>query len=74
MTTEYARKYYKEYYAKNKIKYKIHRKENYDFFKKYYQEYYQKNKEKIKNTTIQNRNKKAPQFTKINEQIFVTFD
>ena len=49
---EYQKNYYKAYYAKNKIKYKIHRKEKYDILKKYYQEYYQKNKQKIKNNSM----------------------
>ena len=76
MTTEYARKYYKKYYADNKIKYKLYRIGKYDSLKTYYQEYYQKNKQKIKNTTYENKQKikNTPNFQKITGSILVKFD
>jgi len=77
MTTEYARKYYKKYYADNKTKYKLYRLSKYDdSLKKYYQEYYQKNKQKIKNTTYENKQKikNTPNFQKITGSILVRFD
>jgi len=74
MTTEYARKYYKKYYADNKIKYKLYRIGKYDSLKTYYQEYYQKNKKKIQTTTYENKIKKTPNFKKITEPILVRFD
>ena len=71
---EYARNYYKTYYANNVTKYKIYRISRYDSLKKYYQDYYQKNKQKIINPTYKNKNKIRPNFTKTNITTTVFFD
>jgi len=71
---EYARNYYKTYYANNVTKYKIYRLSRYDKLKKYYQDYYQKNKDKIKNSTYEKEKKNKPNFTKTNQLTTLYFD
>lgn len=77
MTTEYARQYYKDYYLRNKAKYKIYRRQKYQSMKPYYREYYIRNKLKIKDTTYKTKhklNQNIPTFQKITKKILVTFD
>ncbi len=78
MTTEYARQYYKEYYIRNKAKYKAYRRQKYQSMKPYYREYYIRNKQKIKDATIKNKfhknYKNIPTFQKITKKIEVRFD
>lgn len=77
MTTLYAQTYYKEYYIRNKSKYKTYRLARYESLKPYYRNYYIVNKLKIKNTTYKNKHKlnaNIPTFQKITKKIEVRFD
>jgi len=77
MTTEYTRKYYREYYLRNKSYYKLYRQGKYESLKPYYRNYYIRNKEKIKATSYKTKHKlnaNIPTFQKITKNILVTFD
>jgi len=74
MTTLYAQTYYREYYIRNKAKYKAYRRQKYQSMKPYYREYYIRNKLKIQNRTIKNKNENIPTFQKVTKKILVTFD
>lgn len=77
MTTLYAQTYYREYYIRNKAKYRIYRKQRYESLKPYYREYYIRNKQKIKDTSYKTKhklNKNIPKFEKRIQSVLVTFD
>jgi hypothetical protein len=77
MTTEYYRNYYKAFYLRHKIRYKLYRQTKYESLKPYYRQYYINNKIKIKETSYQNKNKinkNIPTFEKMTKKIILTFD
>ena len=76
MTTEYCRNYYKAYYLRHKIRYKLYRQSKYESLKPYYRQYYIDNKQKFKDTNYQTKNKikNTPNFEKITKKIILAFD